>query len=87
MKIKEHLNLEIIIGKTLNYSRVYSDKEYCFYEKDASFETKQYFTELKTNITDVIKLSKMYNVVEGDCDKLNEEHQNELRKQYEQKNS
>lgn len=87
MKIKEHLNLEIILGKTLNYSRVYSDKEYCFYEKDASFETKQYFTEIKTNVTDIMKLSEMYVVIKGDCEKLNNEHQEEINKLHQEQNS
>ena len=85
-KIKEHLNQEIIYGKTLNYSVVCSDKGYCFYEKDASMDTLQYFNEIKTNIIDVEKLCELYDVVKGDADVLNQELAEKMQAEMEAEN-
>lgn len=60
-----------IQGRFNKYTELVAEQGYCFY--DVNEEERNYLTRAFTPITDDAELEKIYVVVFGDADKLNEE--------------
>lgn len=63
------LIIENIEGKFINYSKVKSQKNYCFYDKDC--EELYYMNEVTTPLTDIEAIKEKYIIVIGDAEALN----------------
>lgn len=70
----EHINIEIK-GKFNKYAVITAKQGYCFY--DVNEQERNYITQLFTPVIDDAELEKIYIVVRGDADKLNEDLQKE----------
>lgn len=67
------LKIDLVQGKFFNYSQVYVDDGYCFYDIDEPEDVRSYMTTITTPITDLLELKRKYIVVQGHADQLNTE--------------
>ena len=79
--LKDGIKMQVIVGKFTTYSELIADDGYCFYDKDESENERQYHTNLKTPIRDVLVLKDKYIPVLGNADVLNEEIAQRLERQ------
>ena len=79
--LKDGIKMQVIVGKFITYSELIADDGYCFYDKDESENERQYHTNLKTPIRDVLVLKDKYIAVLGDADVLNQEVSDRMEQQ------
>lgn len=66
-----NITFKEINGKFINYSEVFADNGYCFYNKNDTEEERTYLTHITSPLKTIEEFNNEYVVIQGNADELN----------------